>query len=172
MGIVANFTVAEVMRDLNTPVRVTSEKIEDALEDAAIETEYTLQDLVPYKTGTLQGAIRRSRSGKGWKVHINEGVRVPRSKAKVGDYINKMEFGLFSELGEISLEKESYSNKRRLAALGVRRSRFGTYVGDQFMARTGSAIIKKWDQRIRKLYRTEMRKAKARSKGRKGRRRR
>lgn len=166
MGLVANWTVAEVMRDLKTPVRVTSTKIEEALEDAAIDTEYTLQDLVPYKTGTLQGAIRRSKSGKGWKVWINEGARVPRSKAKVGDYIYKMEYGLFNELGKISLEKESYSNKRRLAALGVRRSRFGTYVGDQFMARTGTAVVKKWNQRIRKLYRTEMRKAKARSKGR------
>ena len=162
MGIVANFTVAEVMRDLETPVRVTSEKIEDALEDAAIETEYTLQDLVPYKTGTLQGAIGRSRSGKGWKIYIREGARVPRSKATVADYIYKIEFGLFHELGPKSLEKESYSNKRRLASLGVKRSRFGTYVGDEFMARTGSAVITKWDKRIRKLYKTEMNKQKRR----------
>lgn len=166
MGIVANFTVAEVMRDLETPVRVTSEKIEDALEDAAIDTEYTLQDLVPYKTGTLQGAIRRARSGKGWKIWINEGAKVPRSKSTVADYIYKIEFGLFDKLGPRSLEKESYSNKRRLASMGVRRSRFGTYVGDEFMARTSSAVISKWDKKIRKLYKTEMNKAKRRSRGR------
>ena len=170
MGLVANWTVAQVMRDLETPVRVTSDKIEDALEDAAIETEYTLQDLVPYRTGTLQGAISRSRSGKGWKVWINLGAKVPRSKSTVADYIAKIEYGLFDQLGPKSLEKESYSNKRRLAALGVKRSRFGTYVGDEFMARTGTAVVDKWDRRIRKMYKVEMNKAKRRSRGRRGRR--
>jgi hypothetical protein len=159
MGIVANFTVAQVMRDLNTPVRVTSEKIEDALEEATEEATFTLQDLVPYKTGTLQESIDWQRSGRGWKVIIRENAKVPRSKARVRDYLYKMEYGLFQSLGKLSIEKESYSNKRRLASLGVRRSRFGTYVGDQFMARVGSAVLKKWDKRIRKLYKTEMRKA-------------
>jgi len=159
MGIIANFTVAQVMRDLETPVRVTSDKIEEALEEATEETVYTLQDLVPYKTGTLQNAFYWAKSGKGWKVMVNLNARPPRSKSRVSDYIYKMEYGLFSNLGKLSLEKESYSNKRRLASLGVKRSRFGTYVGDQFMARTSAAVMDKWDRRIRKLYKTEMRKA-------------
>lgn len=160
MGIVARFTTAQVMRDIQTPVRVTSEKLLDALEDAAIETEYTLQDLVPYKTGTLQSAISRTKSGKGWQVGFRLGTRYPSKKMKtVGDYINIIEAGLFEQLGPKSLEKESYSNKRRLASLRIRRSSFGTYVGDLFMARTSDAIISKWDKRVRKIYKTELRKA-------------
>ena len=162
MGIVANWTVAEVMRKVKTPVRLTTEKIEDALADAADETAWTLQDLTPYKTGTLQNSFYVSKSGRGWKVFVDENARVPGSKSKVSDYIYKMEFGLFNELGRKSLEKEGYTNKRRLASLGVKRSRFGTYVGDQFMGRTGTAIIKKWDRKIGKLYRAEMRKQKGR----------
>lgn len=159
MGIKANFSVNQVMNAVNAREKVASRKLEGQLEKASKELAGVIFDLAPVKSGTLQKAVRRKkgRSKGSWVVYINETQKVPNRRITVGQYLDKIESGNFARIGRRSREKEAAVDRRRLAGLRVRRSPQGSYVGGEFFSRAEEAIIPKWEKRMAKTFRDEMR---------------
>ena len=168
MGLEAKFHPSIVHDQLTKRGKRTTLALRRRLGEAAKETHQVMRMLVPYKSGTLQKAIRiKQNSEHSWTVWINEDQKVPvRSKKKGGsaqkgeryvrDYLLKIESGDFSKIGPRSMEKEAYTNKRKLAGLRVARSPQGTYVGGIFFGRTVQALDAKWQKRFAKEFKSAM----------------
>ena len=147
MGIRANFSVREVSSNIKNREKLGMIALKNSMERSSKEFASVIKDLVPYKTGTLQRSIRRKSEKYGeWTVYMNLDQKVPNRPVTVGDYIGKIEAGDFDRLGKRSLEKESFTDKSRLAGLRVETWR-GTYVGGEFWYRTEKALLPKWQKR-------------------------
>lgn len=166
MGLEAKFSADQVSNILNRKGKKTTLALRNRLKEAAKETHAVMRMLVPYKSGTLQKAIRiRKNNPNSWTIWINEDQKVPKKRGSiqeakqevyVRDYLLKIESGNFEKIGPRSREKEGYTNKRKLAGLKVRRSPQGTYVGGVFFGRTIDALEAKWQERFAKVFKSAM----------------
>lgn len=164
MGLKANFRADQVSNQLNKRGKRATLALRNRLKEAAEETHAVMRMLAPYKSGTLQRAVRLKRnSEESWTVWINEDQKVPKKRGKtettgryVRDYLLKIESGNFQSIGPRSRQKEALTNKRRLAGLGVERSPQGTYVGGIFFGRTVEALEEKWHKRFSKVFKSAM----------------
>ena len=165
MGLEAKFSANDVSNQLNKRGKRTTRALRNRLKEAAEETYAVMRMLTPYKSGTLQKAVRIKRnSPDSWTIWINEDQKVPKKRGStqkgegrhVRDYLLKIESGNFESIGPRSREKEGYTNKRRLAGLRVKRSPQGTYVGGVFFGRTIEALETKWHRRFDKAFKDAM----------------
>lgn len=163
MGIKANFSSDEVSRKLKVRGKKTTLALRNRLASAAQEHHAVARMLVPYKSGTLQKAIRITRHHQDkWTVWINEDQKVPNKPGKISkprhvrDYLLKIESGDFEKIGPRSRKKEGLTNKRKLAGLRVRKSPQGSYVGGIFFGRTTQALERKWQRRFEKVFKSAM----------------
>lgn len=164
MGLKANFSVNDVSIALNKRGKRTTLALRNRLKEAAQETHAVVRMLTPYKSGTLQKAVRiKKNNPDSWTVWINEDQKVPKKSKKkdsspryVRDYLLKIESGNFNAIGPRSRLKEGFTNKRRLAGLRVEKSPQGTYVGGIFFGRTVEALEGKWHKRFDKAFKSAM----------------
>jgi len=165
MGLKANFSANQVSDELRKRGKRANLALRNRLKEAAEETHAVMRMLTPYKSGTLQRAVRIKRnSADSWTIWINEDQKVPKKRGSNGDaqgryvrdYLLKIESGNFEAIGPRSREKEGYVNKRKLAGLGVKRSPQGTYVGGVFFGRTIDALEIKWHRRFKKAFKSAM----------------
>ena len=165
MGLKVNFSANQVSNILNQRGKKANLALRNRLKEAAQETHAVMRMLVPYKSGTLQKAIRiKKNSPESWTIWINEDQKVPKKRGTVEvgngryvrDYLLKIETGDFAQIGPRSREKEGFTNKRRLAGLRVSRSPQGTYVGGIFFGRTVEALEAKWHKRFEKAFKSAM----------------
>lgn len=165
MGLKANFSANQVSNQLNKRGKRATLALRNRLKEAAEETYAVMRMLAPYKSGTLQKAVRiKKNSPESWTIWINEDQKVPKKggglkqgKGRfVRDYLLKIESGDFESIGPRSRAKEALTNKRRLAGLKVKRSPQGTYVGGIFFGRTIDALEAKWHKRFDKAFKSAM----------------
>ncbi len=165
MGLKANFSADQIHQQLTKRGKRTTLALRNRLKEAAEETHAVMRMLTPYKSGTLQKAVRlKKNSPESWTIWINEDQKVPKKRGTVEvgdgryvrDYLLKIETGDFDKIGPRSREKEGYTNKRKLAGLRVSRSPQGTYVGGIFFGRTVEALEAKWHKRFDKAFKSAM----------------
>jgi len=165
MGLKAKFSADQVSNILHRKGKKTTLALRNRLKEAAEETHAVMRMLTPYKSGTLQKAVRITKnSPDSWTIWINEDQKVPKKRGSVEggggryvrDYLLKIESGDFEQIGPRSRIKEGYTNKRKLAGLKVKRSPQGTYVGGIFFGRTIEALEAKWHRRFEKAFKSAM----------------